>query len=761
VADDHRWVAPPAAIDRALAAGFTGCPCCAGRKLSVTNSFAARYPDGVSLWHPTRNGDLTPDRVLAGSPDPVWWRCPDGPDHEWEVSPLVLGSHSLAKGRKGCPFCASKRASVTNSVASHPVLAAEWHPTRNGDKRPEDVVAATSRKLWWRCTTDPTHEWEATGANRTRGRRCPHCKTSLRSILEVGVFYELREFFPALDLTRDKVVVDGVVRHVDLLLDEECVVIEVDGRYRHAGPEAHGRDTAKTEALTGAGIRVLRLREHPLQPLSDNDVLLPRDATIKEAADAALLRLRELGWANPSGVDEYLAEPEPRHVAETVAHVQRERPGKQVRFPGPATYTRRGRWGRNFGLLEQFVRREGHANVPDAHVEDDFPLGKWVGATRSRHGRGKLVADRVAALETLPGWTWDPVADQWEDGYRHLLAFAAREGHVNVPAHHREPDGYPLGSWVRSHRRPGGRRTMTDEQRARLAAVPGWTFTAPTLAQWERAFAALMAFAEREGHCRILTRHREDGMDLDGWVSRQRTLFHGGELSASRRERLEGVPGWSWNPQADAWDAGFTALAERVLATGSAAVPRNEVWNGYPLGTWVGDQRTRMSRGLMDPERRRRLEQLPGWSWDPHQDSWERHFTALEAFVAREGHARVPTDHVEQGLPLASWVIRHRQDHKAGKVPVERVRRLEAQPGWVWDVRVARWEQHFDALVEFARREGHARVPSGHVEGSLKLGLWVIKQRQGWRLGSLSSDRQGRLAAVPGWVWAAKQKAEA
>jgi hypothetical protein len=576
VAADHLWSAPPAVIGRALAAGFMGCPCCAGRKLSVTNSFAARYSDGVALWHPTRNDDLTPDQVLAGSPHPVWWRCPDGPDHEWQVSPLVLGSHSIAQGRKGCPFCVGKRASVTNSVASHPLLSAEWHPTANGDQRPEDVVASTSRKLWWRCTAEPEHEWQATGANRTRGRGCPLCNTSLRSILEVGLYYELLEFFPTLDLTRDKVVVDGVIRHVDLLIGEERLVIEVDGRYRHAGLEPHNRDTAKTAALTRAGFRVLRMREHPLKPVSTTDVLLPRDTTIKQAADAALSRLRELGWAHPKGIDEYLTEPEPRRAAETVAHVQRERPGKQVRLPGPATFTRSGRWERNLAMLKQYVEREQHANVPDAHVEDGFPLGSWVGATRSRHGRGRLGAERSAVLEAMSGWTWDPVADQWENGYRHLLVFAEREGHVDVLAHHQEQDGYPLGSWVRSHRGPGGRRTMTGEQHDRLAAVPGWTFTAPTVAAWDRALAALVTFAAREGHCRIPTGHQEGGVDLDGWAARQRMLSRSDRLSPERVQLLEAVASWSWTPQADAWEAGFAALAKRVAVTGSAAVRRDE-----------------------------------------------------------------------------------------------------------------------------------------------------------------------------------------
>ena len=44
------------------------------------------HPELAAQWHPTRNGSLTPDHVLAGSAKKAWWICPKGPDHEWEAS---------------------------------------------------------------------------------------------------------------------------------------------------------------------------------------------------------------------------------------------------------------------------------------------------------------------------------------------------------------------------------------------------------------------------------------------------------------------------------------------------------------------------------------------------------------------------------------------------------------------------------------------------------------------------------------------------
>lgn len=427
---------------------------------------------------------------------------------------------------------------------------------------------------------------------------------------------------------------------------------------------------------------MLRLREHPLPAITPNDALVPQDPTIKQATNAVLTRLRDLGWLNLPSIDDYLTEAKPRRQEATLDYVRAERPGKVVRAPGPVTFTRQERWQDRLAVLLAYVEREGHANVPWEHVEEGSALGKWVGAERAQHRRGRMSPARGQVLTGLPGWTWDAVEESWETGYQRLLAYQAREGHIRVPTHHRDDDGYPLGTWVRSHRRSGGgRRTITDEQRTRLEALPGWSYEAVKEVFWERAAAAFEAYVTREGRCYTPRHHREDGININAWSKQQRAKYHRGELASDRVARLEAVPGWSWSPQEDAWERGFAVLMSHVGEHGSAAVRRDETRDGYPLGAWAGEQRNRHTRGTLDAVRRARLEALPGWTWDPHADSWERHFAALEGFVAREGHARVPTDHVEAGLPLASWVIRHRQSASAaetaagGSDPVRGVRR--------------------------------------------------------------------------------------
>ena len=166
-APDHEWEA--AVKDRTK---FTGCPFCAGQRVSQTNSLASLFPEIAAQWHPTKNGDLTPDQITAGSGKKYWWKCDKGPDHEWAA---VLKSRTHLGA--GCPSCYNRQASVTNSLSlTNPVIAAQWHPTKNGDLTSDKVPAGSTKKYWWKCDQGSDHEWEAAVKDRTRvGHGCPFC----------------------------------------------------------------------------------------------------------------------------------------------------------------------------------------------------------------------------------------------------------------------------------------------------------------------------------------------------------------------------------------------------------------------------------------------------------------------------------------------------------------------------------------------------------------------------------------------------------
>ncbi len=150
------------------------------------SSLAAKYPEIAKDWHPTKNGSLTPSQVLYDSQKKVWWLYSyDDPvsgkhfDFEWQTT---VAARTIV--RTGCPYLSGRAVCLGfNDLATqYPEVAKEWHPTKNGDLKPSDVVATSSRRVWWQLPYDDPEsgnhfdfEWMATVVSRTiGGTGCPY-----------------------------------------------------------------------------------------------------------------------------------------------------------------------------------------------------------------------------------------------------------------------------------------------------------------------------------------------------------------------------------------------------------------------------------------------------------------------------------------------------------------------------------------------------------------------------------------------------------
>jgi hypothetical protein len=56
----------------------------------------------------------------------------------------------------------------------NPLLAKEWHPTKNGKLTPSDVTPMSNKRVWWQCQKG--HKWETNIGDRTISKtKCPFC----------------------------------------------------------------------------------------------------------------------------------------------------------------------------------------------------------------------------------------------------------------------------------------------------------------------------------------------------------------------------------------------------------------------------------------------------------------------------------------------------------------------------------------------------------------------------------------------------------
>lgn len=148
------------------------CPYCAGTKiLPGYNDFATLFPAISAQFHARKNVGVSVGSLSPKSAQKVWWQCAEG--HDWQATVF-----NRTAGR-GCPTCSGRLVVTgkTDLTALFPIVAAQWHPTRNGSLQPTQVTAHTHQKVWWLC--DHGHEWRATVGSRSRGNNCPFCANLL------------------------------------------------------------------------------------------------------------------------------------------------------------------------------------------------------------------------------------------------------------------------------------------------------------------------------------------------------------------------------------------------------------------------------------------------------------------------------------------------------------------------------------------------------------------------------------------------------
>ena len=326
-------------------------------------------------------------------------------------------------------------------------------------------------------------------------------------------------------------------------------------------------------------------------------------------------------------------------------------------------------------------------------------------------------------------------------GFLHIHEYVVEHGDARVRDDYVADDGYRLGKWVGKQRTKWG--SLPEDRRLRLLELPGWIVDARE-ALWEQGFRLLEDYASKYGHARPPRGYDAEGVDLESWVRRQRTVWD--SLSEERRQRLQQLPGWTLDTRTDKWEAGFRRLEEYIEEHGHAQVPQSYVDDGYALGKWLSVQRRTWDS--LSEERRQRLQQLPGWTLDARGEWWQEGFGHLQRYVKKHGTATVPQNCVFDGFKLGSWVSN--QKARWNSLGDERRQRLQELPGWGLDARTAHWEEGFRRLQEYAEQHGHTRVPQKYVVDGYRLGVWLNSQRSNWS--KLSEERRERLEQIPGWT---------
>lgn len=161
----HEWEA--SILSRA--SGGRGCPVCSGHKLvKGVNDLQSKYPELAQEWDLADNPKKSFE-MYAGGRARGFWICSNNHLYNAQISKRIQG--------RNCPFCSGNKvlAGFNDLSTTHPGLSSQWHPTKNGTLTPAEVSAGSVRKVYWVCSSNSSHVWDATIASRANGNKCPVC----------------------------------------------------------------------------------------------------------------------------------------------------------------------------------------------------------------------------------------------------------------------------------------------------------------------------------------------------------------------------------------------------------------------------------------------------------------------------------------------------------------------------------------------------------------------------------------------------------
>lgn len=269
---------------------------------------------------------------------------------------------------------------------------------------------------------------------------------------------------------------------------------------------------------------------------------------------------------------------------------------------------------------------------------------------------------------------------------------------------------------------------------------------------WFEELGNLISYAEQQGHIRVPQKFRQGEHRLDMWLSRQRTLYKSGELHSDRIKTLENFHNlntrsveWSWVPSEYSWETGIASLQKFVDKEGHARVPYLHMEGDFNLYQWVINARNKYKTGQISGNKIEQLENMPGWSWSPHETQWQKVFSEYQSLISNPDQIQVIPQQ------LKSWINNQRVRYRNGDLEDHKVDLLEATPGWVWEKTDDSWQNAFELLRRYLQLNQMAYPASGTKFEGFDIAGWTSNQRLKFSRNQLSHDQQNQLESLPGW----------
>ena len=418
-------------------------------------------------------------------------------------------------------------------------------------------------------------------------------------------------------------------------------------------------------------------------------------------------------------------------------------------------------WDEAFQELCEYHRKNGTFEMPVAYkTESGLQLGRWVRRQRDFYAQGRITEEHIAKLREI-GFVLEK-SDPWEEKYQLAKAYYEEYGDLNVPAQY-VVNGVWLSKWLNEQKliAEGKRKkTHSPEQLEKLESIGLRYGTTLYDEQWNERYEMAKAYYEEHGDLDIPKDYCVNDFQLGDWIRVQRRNNNAGNLSQERFELLSAI-GMDWDNVKEksiqnSYVQGFQHLEAFIAEYGVDAMNNAIICaDGYKLGSWLANCKTKYRNGKLPQKHIRHFEKL-GVQLEK-SDLWEERYQEMKAYLESNGIKYIPKGAVsESGFDLYSWAADQRRAYKKGLLSEEKKKKLDdigypfmqtkadkserrKQPS---EKQKQKWLTNAEKVIAFAESHAPDELRTDTVYDGLNIYGWIKAQRRRFEDGKITDERQ-------------------
>lgn len=306
-----------------------------------------------------------------------------------------------------------------------------------------------------------------------------------------------------------------------------------------------------------------------------------------------------------------------------------------------------------------------------------------------------------------------------------------------------------ISDWITRQRISFKMNQLSQYKIDKLRSLPNFKFNSDEY--WMYVYNKLMEFIIKHkrypSHGRKFSEQKKKEAELENrpteesmatWLCKHQKIHFDGKLSDDKIKLLELLPNFIWDTYEDTWEIMYEKLKKFIQI--NLRYPDVLIKEEQTLANWVKTQRNTFNTKKISDYRITKLNKLPNFIWNIEENEWTINFHKLLE-VIKENNDKIPTNG-----ELSTWFRSQRsflhKKIKSGEILSEiflnRIKRLESLPNFVWDVKNQKWMMMYNLIKNFFQE--NKRFPTQSKKERI-LYNFIKSQRMLYKEGKLDNEK--------------------